>query len=68
MSTRKPACLEDLEQRNPQVQVVPGTRHWKIQMNGMLIAIYSRSSRKEGFAENTKSQLRRAGLVVGGRL
>jgi hypothetical protein len=64
---RKPACLRDLEKSNPQVMLAEGTSHWKIVVNGILVGIYPRKPRTEGFADNTRSQLRRAGLVVGER-
>lgn len=65
--TRLPSCLVKLKEDNPQVEIIDGTRHWQISADGIFVGIYPRTPRTEGFAGNTKSQLRRAGLVVEGR-
>lgn len=65
---KKPRVLRTLEEANPgRVEAVVGGRHWKILAGGRLVGIYPLAPSKEGFAENTKSQLRNAGLVVEGR-
>ena len=65
---KKPSALKKLEKENPgRVETVLGTRHWKIRTGGTLVGIYPLAPRTEGFAENTKSQLRSAGLTVEGR-
>jgi len=63
----KPRILKLLEDRNPGIKAVKGSRHWKICKNGRLLGIYPYAPRREGFAENTKSQLRAAGLKLGDR-
>ncbi len=68
MSARRklPRCLRRLADDNRELRVVfePGTHHWKITVGGVFVGIYPLSAAKEGFAENTKSQLRRAGLKL----
>lgn len=61
-----PRCLRELAQENGALDVVfvPGASHWKITVNGKFVGIYPLAPAKEGFAENTKSQLRRAGLRI----
>lgn len=61
-----PRCLRALAGENGarDVVFVPGARHWKITVNGTFAGIYPLAPAKEGFAENAKSQLRRAGLKV----
>lgn len=64
---RRPACLKELLNANPQASVTDASRHWEIRVNGKMVGIYPRTPAMEGFAHNTKSQLRRAGLIVEGR-
>lgn len=65
--TRLPSCLKELLDDNPQADVTDASRHWEIRVNGKMVGIYPRTPAKEGFAHNTKAQLRRAGLIVEGR-
>lgn len=40
---------------------------WRICADGIFVGIYPHAPRTEGLAQNTKTQLRRAGLVLEGR-
>lgn len=58
-----PRVLRELTRANPGVSLIRGTRHWKITKDGCLVGIYPMSDHgREGFSENTKAQLRRAGI------
>jgi hypothetical protein len=66
---RLPRVLKKLLELNDgrDLRIAQGTRHWKICVSGRQVGIYPLTPGMEGFADNTKAQLRRAGLVVEGR-
>jgi hypothetical protein len=47
---------------NPDVEVINGTNHWKVVKAGHLIGTLPHKLSKEGLADNTKTQFRRAGI------
>lgn len=61
-----PRVLRELRKANPGLTVTPGRRHLHIRLHGELIAIAPYSFAEEGFAENTKCQLRRKGVRLPG--
>ena len=61
---KMPRVLRRLLKLNPDLEVRKGTRHWKITRQGALLGIYPYRPSQEGFAKNTRSQLRAAGLTL----